>query len=147
MRILLVESDAKKAEEILDYAKNGFGLLRDCKPEYIVANHYDWQYLAGPCSSINWRKGEFDAVVITSITLQDEEYSGQFGLVMAAEAAKRNLPCVIVLPSEEVWMFPFCWNISARTIATNKYRELGFDLHDLMIALCEELEKKGIDYN
>lgn len=147
MRVLLVEADAEKGKEIKNFLDTFpiFNTTEDTNPEFVLVNDYDEDYLAPNFEGIR-PKGEFDAVIITSVELchSRAQKTGLYGLVYAGEAQMRGMVCLVVLPAEYSWLYDMAYIIEARIVSELKYT--GLELRQLVIEFIGQVDYKGIKH-
>jgi hypothetical protein len=149
MKILVV-CDEKDVEGFRKYAKEKFGILRDT--EFVFISEYDSDWLRVPLADLEPVHGDFDALVVTSLQMSTDDInipgSGMWGLVFAAQAGKRNIPCVVAIEPlprgrwmENIWL----WHLVSEVGACTVEKHTDF-MYQTLIELCEEFRRRGIEY-
>lgn len=148
MRILVFETDSDNAKKIKKYIEE-FVLWDEIEVECVLASEYNSDYLAMHLKDMR-PAGEFDAVIISSPQMNRTGYgdTGIYGLILAAEAEKRNIPCFIGFrEKEDSWLFAMAIAVGARCFYKFDGYDVGFDLtRNVLIPLCEEFRRRGIEF-
>ena len=90
------------------------------------------------------KNGEFNAVIITQTLMKNNcggNY-GHWGMVAAAEAGRRAIPCFVGIEYQEsdVWMYDMLHYNSVHTFPLHKSTyEIGFNAYDLGVLILNVL--------